>query len=105
MKEDKELRDAARYSKMLSSKIQIPMEQFVNPPNATFQGIKVGDKIKFEGAKIHWFKNWIDNARLLLKKDNIYTVSSITVASSSTSVTLEETGDAKFCLSWFSKVS
>jgi hypothetical protein len=62
---------------------------------------KVGDKVKYKGVSATWFKDLIENAENLLKLDEEYTLSRITVNSSWCSVLLEETGNALFSLSFF----
>jgi len=66
---------------------------------ATYQNTKVGDKIRFRKSGPHWFTNRIKNAEKLVSGE-IYTVKEISVASSSTGVTLEETNETVE-LSWF----
>jgi len=72
---------------------------------ANFQNTKKGDKVIFskEEPFHHWFTDRIENAKAL-DKTKTYTVNEISVASSSTGVTLEEMGDLEYELSWFDKV-
>jgi hypothetical protein len=72
---------------------------------ANFQNTKKGDKVIFskEEPFYHWFFDRIENAKNL-DKTKVYTVNEISVASSSTSVTLDEMGDLKYELSWFDKI-
>jgi len=67
---------------------------------ATYQNTKKGDKIVFKEAGPHWFLDRINNAKKL-EAGKTYTVKEILVASSSTGVTLEETGDLMYELGWF----
>ena len=64
-------------------------------------GIRIGDRLRFTGTSWHWFTDMIANAERDLKVGEIYTLKSISVASSWTGITLDETGDIKYCLSWF----
>jgi hypothetical protein len=66
---------------------------------ATFLNTKTGDKIRYRKSGPHWFSDRIENAKKLIP-GKIYTVKEITVASSSTAVTLEETNEPVE-LSWF----
>ena len=71
---------------------------------ANFKNIKVGDQIVFKKAGTwHYFKDRIENAKKL-KEGKEYTVTNIMVASSSTGVTLKETGDLVYELCWFDKL-
>ena len=70
---------------------------------ATYQNTKVGDKIKFVKAGPHWFRNRAENGEMLNSGD-VFTVKKISVASSSTEVILEETGDLGYELGWFDKL-
>ena len=66
---------------------------------STYTNTKVGDKIEFRKAGLHWFTNRIENAKKLVS-GQVYTVKKISVASSSTGVILEET-DEEVELTWF----
>jgi len=70
---------------------------------ATYQNTKKGDKIIFKESGPHWFRDRIENAKKL-EVGKPYTVKEISVASSSTSVTLEETENLKYELGWFEKL-
>lgn len=70
---------------------------------ANFKNTKKGDKIVFKEASPHWFIDRVENAKQL-EKEKVYTVKEISVASSSTGVTLEETGDLIYELGWFDKI-
>ena len=70
---------------------------------ADFKNTKVGDKIKFVKAGPHWFRNRVENGEKLNPGD-VFTVKKINVASSSTEVILEETGDLGYELGWFEKL-
>ena len=72
---------------------------------ANYQNTTKGDKVIFtkEEPFYHWFTDRIENAKAL-DKTKTYTVNEISVASSSTGVTLEETGDLQYELCWFDKV-
>ncbi len=65
-----------------------------------YQNTDVGDQITFKESGPHWFTTYIENAKTL-KGGQKYTVSKISVASSSTSVKLKETGELEFSLGWF----
>ena len=67
---------------------------------ATHQNTKNGDKIVFREAGPHWFIDREENGKKL-EKGKVYTVKKISVASSSTGVILEETGDLVYELGWF----
>jgi hypothetical protein len=67
---------------------------------ATYQNTKKGDKIVFKESGPHWFLDREENGKKL-EKGKTYTVKKISVASSSTGVTLEETGDLRYELGWF----
>jgi len=67
---------------------------------ADYKNTKVGDKIKFVKAGPHWFRNRVENGEKLNAGD-VFTVKKINVASSSTEVILEETGDLGYELMWF----
>jgi hypothetical protein len=67
---------------------------------ADYKNTRSGDKIIFKEAGPHWFRDRIENAKKL-KRGKEYTVKEISVASSSTSVVLEETGDLRYELGWF----
>lgn len=66
---------------------------------ATYLNTEVGDKIVFRKAGPHWFSDRIENAKKLIPGE-VYTVKKISVASSSTGVTLEETNEIVE-LTWF----
>jgi hypothetical protein len=70
---------------------------------ADYKNTKHGDKIVFKESGPHWFRDRIENAKKL-EVGKTYTVKEISVASSSTSVTLEETGDLRYELGWFDKL-
>lgn len=70
---------------------------------ANYKNTKVGDKIKFVKAGWHFLKNREDNGKTLNPGD-VFTVKKINVASSSTEVILEETGDLGYELGWFDKL-
>ena len=63
--------------------------------------IKVGDKVKFLGVREFWFEDWIANAKKHLNRNDVYTVSFVQEASSSTGIKLAETGDAIYNHAWF----
>lgn len=65
---------------------------------------KIGCRLRFDGERMHWFQNWMENAKNNLTVGQVYTMIDIQVNSSSTSVRLEETGDLKYELSWFTEV-
>jgi len=67
---------------------------------ADYKNTKVGDKTKFVEAGRHFFKNREDNGKTV-KPGDVFTVKKINVASSSTEVILEETGDLGYELGWF----
>jgi hypothetical protein len=67
---------------------------------ADYKNTRSGDKIIFKEAGSHWFRDRIENAKKL-ERGKEYTVKEISVASSSTSVVLEETGDLRYELGWF----
>jgi hypothetical protein len=71
---------------------------------ADFKNTKVGDQIVFKKAgDWHYFLNRIENAKKL-EEGKEYTVTNIVVASSSTGVTLKETGELEYELCWFDKL-
>jgi hypothetical protein len=68
---------------------------------ADFKNTKYGDKIIFKKAGAwHYFIDRVENAKKL-EEGKEYTVTNISVASSSTGVTLKETGDLVYELCWF----
>ena len=68
---------------------------------ANYKNTKRGDKIIFKKAGTwHYFKDRIENAKKL-EEGKTYTVKEISVASSSTGVTLKETGNLVYELCWF----
>ena len=69
---------------------------------ANYKNTKKGDKITFKEVGPHWFIDRVENAKKL-QSGKEYTVKKISVASSSTSVILEETGDLAYELGWFEK--
>ena len=60
-----------------------------------------GDKLKYKGTHTFWFVDIIKNAEDNLVRGKEYTLKSIDVASSWCSITLEETGDIHYSLSFF----
>lgn len=71
---------------------------------ADYKNTKVGDQIVFKKAgDWHYFLNRIENAKKL-EAGKTYTVKEISVASSSTGVKLEETGELEYELCWFDKL-
>jgi len=72
----------------------------MNNMRADYKNTKVGEKIRFRESTIHWFTNRIENAKKLVS-GQVYTVKKISVASSSTGVKLEETGELEYELGWF----
>jgi hypothetical protein len=68
---------------------------------ADYKNTKVGDQIVFKKAGTwHYFRDRIENAKKL-EVGKTYTVKEISVASSSTGVKLEETGELEYELCWF----
>lgn len=63
-----------------------------------------GTKLKYNGERIHWFDDMRQSVRDNLVIGEIYTLKTCQPASSWCPVTLEETGDLKFELSWFTKI-
>ena len=71
---------------------------------ADYKNTKRGDKITFKKAgEWHYFRDRIENAKKL-QEGKTYTVKEISVASSSTCVTLEETEEFVYELGWFEKL-
>lgn len=64
--------------------------------------LNVGDKVEFtsNGMKHFWFTALIKNGRKL-KIGQKYTISSKYIYSSWVKITLDETGDLEYSLSWF----
>lgn len=60
-----------------------------------------GDKLIYKGTHTFWFTNIIKNAEDNLVKGKEYTLKKIDVASSWCCITLEETGDKEYSLSFF----
>jgi len=60
-----------------------------------------GAKLKYKGTHVFWFTNLIENAEKNLVKGQEYTLKKIDVASSWCHITLEETGDVDYALSFF----
>ena len=68
---------------------------------ADYKNTKHGDTIIFQNAgEWHYFRDRIENAQKL-EEGKTYTVKEISVASSSTGVTLEETEELVYELGWF----
>ena len=66
---------------------------------------KPGSKLRFRGASDHfWFTEMITDARSELRVGQLYTLKTITLASSWACITLEETGDHKFSLGFFDRL-
>lgn len=66
---------------------------------------KPGSKLRFRGASDHfWCTEMIVNARSELRVGQLYTLKTITLASSWACITLEETGDHKFSLGFFDRL-
>jgi hypothetical protein len=63
-----------------------------------------GEKLRFSAAGSSSIADPPEYARKLLIPSNIYTLASIECASSSTKVTLAETGDAEFNYIWFERL-
>ncbi len=63
-----------------------------------------GAKLRYIGGKSFWPKDITANAERELRLGEIYTLKKIALASSSTCITLEETGETGFSLSLFEKV-
>jgi len=63
-------------------------------------GIRIGDRLRFTGTRLHWATDLIANAERDLDLGEVYTLREIMVYSSSTSITLEETGST-YSLAWF----
>ena len=64
----------------------------------------MGDKLVYKGFQDHfWYTDIIDNARLNLEVGREYTLSSISIHSSWCSITLKETGDIEYSLSFFER--
>lgn len=60
-----------------------------------------GTKLKYKGVHMLWFTDIIKNAKDNLIVGNEYTLKTIDVASSWCCISLEETGDIKYALSFF----
>jgi len=60
-----------------------------------------GAKVVYKGTHMFWFTNLIKNAKDNLVVGNTYTLKTVEIASSWVGVTLEETGDLEFALSFF----
>lgn len=63
-----------------------------------------GSKLLFRGTRTFWFTNIVEDAEKNLKLGDIYTLAKISLASSWAAVTLEETGDIVYTLSFFEVV-
>lgn len=64
--------------------------------------VNIGTKIKYVGAQEYfWYADIIQNAKDNLKVGNVYTIKIIDLYSSWCSITLEETGDKEYSLSFF----
>lgn len=66
--------------------------------------IQPGDQIRFIGVKPFWFTNMIENAKVNLVVGNVYTIATKDIASSWVKITLRETGNLEYALSWFDHV-
>ena len=63
--------------------------------------LKAGDKVIFKGAGYFWFADMVNNANKCLEIDKVYTVSSKQIFSSWVMITLKETENSEYSLSWF----
>jgi hypothetical protein len=84
----------------MKSEIDRPAMFQKSPPDPSFP--TPGTKLKYKGTHIFWFTDIIKNAEDNLVKGKEYTLKTIDVASSWCSITLEETGDIHYSLSFFS---
>lgn len=62
---------------------------------------KIGDKVKYKKASFTWFKEIAQNAENHLKAGEEYTLASVRPNASWCSITLEETGNIVYSLSFF----
>jgi hypothetical protein len=62
---------------------------------------KVGSKVRFKHATMHWYKSVIQNAQELLEPEKEYTLSRVSPHSSWCAVELEEFPSKTFSLSFF----
>jgi len=60
-----------------------------------------GDKLKYKDTHVFWFTDIVSNAQDNLIKGKEYTLKTINVFSSWCCITLEETGDKEYSLSFF----
>ena len=60
-----------------------------------------GAKLKYKGTHIFWFLHSFENAKNNLVVGKEYTLKTIEVFSSWCCITLEETGDTEYSLSFF----
>lgn len=70
-------------------------------PNDYPEFPKPGAKLKYKGTHPFWFTNYIQDAKDKLVVGQEYTLKTIEILSSWCCVTLEETGDTEFALSFF----
>ena len=63
-----------------------------------------GSKLRYRGTHTFWFTNIIEDAEKHLEVGALYTLSKISLASSWSAVSLEETGDTVYSLSFFEVV-
>ena len=66
---------------------------------------KPGAKLRYKGAGALWFTDIIANAKRELRVGEVYTLKTLQLASSWAPITLEETGDTRFALSFFDVVT
>lgn len=67
--------------------------------------MKTNDKVKYTGVRQFWFLDMMKNAEDNLDKESVYTIDTISLASSSTIITLKETGKLKYSASWFQSIN
>jgi len=66
---------------------------------------KSGAKLRYRGVHPFWFTDIIQNAERELRIGTVYTLNKREVASSWVAITLQETGDTQFALSFFEEVA
>ena len=60
-----------------------------------------GSKLRYRGTHMFWFTNIVEDAERHLEVGTLYTLSKISLASSWAAVSLEETGETVYSLSFF----
>ena len=86
---------------MILDKPQSEYDQRYNGQLLNGKWPRPGSKLRYNGTRPFWFTNIIEDAEKNLVVGNIYTLAKIELASSWAAVTLEESGEVVYSLSFF----